>query len=101
MLNTIICISEFGTKLVAGISGLVFAIVILACVFAGKKKQSKPYYPDAKIGKNGEQKDIPDRKKDKKSKKAKGKEDTIENSETATKSENEAADNADQQNSNN
>ena len=68
MLETLICISEFGTKLVAGLSGLIFAIIIVVCVYFGKNKKSKPSYPDTKIGKQDQNADEGKRKKSKKSK---------------------------------
>ena len=68
MLETLICISEFGTKLVAGLSGLIFAIIIVVCVYFGKNKKSKPSYPDTKIGKQDQSADDGKRKKSKKSK---------------------------------
>ena len=77
MLETLICISEFGTKLVAGLSGLIFAIIIVVCVYFGKNKKSKPSYPDTKIGKQDQNAD--DGKK-KKSKKSKAKDADAENS---------------------
>lgn len=77
MLETLICISEFGTKLVAGLSGLIFAIIIVVCVYFGKNKKSKPSYPDTKIGKQDQSAD--DGKK-KKSKKSKAKDADAENS---------------------
>ena len=76
MLETLICISEFGTKLVAGLSGLIFAIIIVVCVYFGKNKKSKPSYPDTKIGKQDQTAD--DGKK-KKSKKSKAKDADVEN----------------------
>lgn len=80
MLETLICISEFGTKLVAGLSGLIFAIIIVVCVYFGKNKKSKPSYPDTKIGKQEQNAD--DGKK-KKSKKSKAKDADAENSDNA------------------
>ena len=80
MLETLICISEFGTKLVAGLSGLIFAIIIVVCVYFGKNKKSKPFYPDTKIGKQDQSAD--DGKK-KKSKKSKAKDTDAENSDNA------------------
>lgn len=80
MLETLICISEFGTKLVAGLSGLIFAIIIVVCVYFGKNKKSKPSYPDTKIGKQDQNAD--DGKK-KKSKKSKAKDADAENSDNA------------------
>ena len=80
MLETLICISEFGTKLVAGLSGLIFAIIIVVCVYFGKNKKSKPSYPDTKIGKQDQNAD--DGKK-KKSKKSKAKDTEVENSDNA------------------
>ena len=80
MLETLICISEFGTKLVAGLSGLIFAIIIVVCVYFGKNKKSKPTYPDTKIGKQDQSAD--DGKK-KKSKKSKAKDADAENSDNA------------------
>lgn len=80
MLETLICISEFGTKLVAGLSGLIFAIIIVVCVYFGKNKKSKPSYPDAKIDKQDQSAD--DGKK-KKSKKSKAKDAAAENSDNA------------------
>lgn len=80
MLETLICISEFGTKLVAGLSGLIFAIIIVVCVYFGKNKKSKPSYPDTKIGKQDQSAD--DSKK-KKSKKSKTKDTDAENSDNA------------------
>ena len=80
MLETLICISEFGTKLVAGLSGLIFAIIIVVCVYFGKNKKSKPSYPDTKIGKQDQSAD--DGKK-KKSKKSKAKDTDAENSDNA------------------
>ena len=80
MLETLICISEFGTKLVAGLSGLIFAIIIVVCVYFGKNKKSKPSYPDTKIGKQDQNAD--DGKK-KKSKKSKAKDADVENSDNA------------------
>lgn len=80
MLETLICISEFGTKLVAGLSGLIFAIIIVVCVFFGKNKKSKPSYPDTKVGKQDQTAD--DGKK-KKSKKSKGKNADAENNDNA------------------
>ena len=77
MLETLICISEFGTKLVAGLSGLIFAIIIVVCVYFGKNKKTKPSYPDTKIGKQDQNAD--DGKK-KKSKKSKAKDADAENS---------------------
>lgn len=68
MLETLICISEFGTKLVAGLSGLIFAIIIVVCVYFGKNKKSKPSYPDTKIGKQDPNADDGKKKKSKKSK---------------------------------
>ena len=81
MLETLICISEFGTKLVAGLSGLIFAIIIVVCVYFGKNKKSKPSYPDTKIGKQDQNAD--DGKK-KKSKKSKAKDADAENSDNAS-----------------
>lgn len=80
MLETLICISEFGTKLVAGLSGLIFAIIIVVCVYFGKNKKSKPSYPDTKIGKQDQSAD--DGKK-KKSKKSKAKDADAENSDNS------------------
>ena len=80
MLETLICISEFGTKLVTGLSGLIFAIIIDVCVYFGKNKKSKPSYPDTKIGKQDQSAD--DGKK-KKSKKSKAKDADAENSDNA------------------
>ena len=80
MLETLICISEFGTKLVAGLSGLIFAIIIVVCVYFGKNSKSKPSYPDTKIGKQDQNAD--DGKK-KKSKKSKAKDTDAENSDNA------------------
>ena len=77
MLETLICISEFGTKLVAGLSGLIFAIIIVVCVYFGKNKKSKPSYPDTKIGKQDQNADDGKRKK---SKKSKAKDADVENS---------------------
>ena len=68
MLETLICISEFGTKLVAGLSGLIFAIIIVVCVYFGKNKKSKPTYPDTKISKQDQSADDGKKKKSKKSK---------------------------------
>ena len=65
MLETLICISEFGTKLVAGLSGLIFAIIIVVCVYFGKNKKSKPSYPDTKIGKQDKSADYGKKKKSK------------------------------------
>ena len=64
-------ISEFGTKLVAGLSGLIFAIIILVCVVVAKSKKNEHQYPDTKIGKTDDK--APDKKdkKDKKNKKGK------------------------------
>lgn len=39
MLTNLICISDFATKLVAGISGLVLALAIVIIVIAVKKKK--------------------------------------------------------------
>ena len=80
MLETLICISEFGTKLVAGLSGLIFAIIIVVCVYFGKNKKSKPSYPDTKIGKQDQSADEGKRKK---SKKSKAKDADAENSDNA------------------
>ena len=80
MLETLICISEFGTKLVAGLSGLIFAIIIVVCVYFGKNKKSKPSYPDTKIGKQDQNADDGKRKK---SKKSKAKDADVENSDNA------------------
>lgn len=80
MLETLICISEFGTKLVAGLSGLIFAIIIVVCVFYVNNKKSKPSYPDTKVGKQDQTAD--DGKK-KKSKKSKGKDADTENNDNA------------------
>ena len=80
MLETLICISELGTKLVAGLSGLIFAIIIVVCVYFAKNKKSKPSYPDTKIGKQDQNAD--DGKK-KKSKKSKAKDADAENSDNA------------------
>ena len=80
MLETLICISEFGTKLVAGLSGLIFAIIIVVCVYFGKNKKSKPSYPDTKIGKQDQSADYG---KKKKSKKSKAKDADAENSDNA------------------
>ena len=80
MLETLICISEFGTKLVAGLSGLIFAIIIVVCVYFGKNKKSKPSYPDTKIGKQDQNADEGKRKK---SKKSKAKDADAENSDNA------------------
>lgn len=80
MLETLICISEFGTKLVAGLSGLIFAIIIVVCVYFGKNKKSKPSYPDTKIGKQDQNADDGKRKK---SKKSKAKDADAENSDNA------------------
>ena len=80
MLETLIVISEFCTKLVAGLSGLIFAIIIVVCVYFGKNKKSKPSYPDTKIGKQDQNAD--DGKK-KKSKKSKAKDTDAENSDNA------------------
>lgn len=81
MLETLICISEFGTKLVAGLSGLIFAIIIVVCVYFGKNKKSKPSYPDTKIGKQDQNADDGKRKK---SKKSKAKDADAENSDNAS-----------------
>ena len=80
MLETLICISEFGTKLVAGLSGLIFAIIIVVCVYFGKNKKAKPSYPDTKIGKQDQSADDGKRKK---SKKSKAKDADAENSDNA------------------
>lgn len=80
MLETLICISEFGTKLVAGLSGLIFAIIIVVCVYFGKNKKSKPSYPDTKIGKQDQSADDGKRNK---SKKSKAKDADAENSDNA------------------
>ena len=80
MIETLICISEFGTKLVAGLSGLIFAIIIVVCVYFGKNKKSKPSYPDTKIGKQDQNADDGKRKK---SKKSKAKDADAENSDNA------------------
>lgn len=80
MLETLICISEFGTKLVAGLSGLIFAIIIVVCVYFGKNKKTKPSYPDTKIGKQDQSADDGKRKK---SKKSKAKDADAENSDNA------------------
>ena len=80
MLETLICISEFGTKLVAGLSGLIFAIIIVVCVYFGKNKKSNPSYPDTKIGKQDQSADDGKRKK---SKKSKAKDADAENSDNA------------------
>ena len=80
MLETLICISEFGTKLVAGLSGLIFAIIIVVCVYFGKNKKSKPSYPDTKIGKQDQNADDGKRKK---AKKSKAKDADAENSDNA------------------
>lgn len=80
MLETLICISEFGTKLVAGLSGLIFAIIIVVCVYFGRNKKSKPSYPDTKIGKQDQSADDGKRKK---SKKSKAKDADAENSDNA------------------
>ena len=80
MLETLICISEFGTKLVAGLSGLIFAIIIVVCVYFGKNKKSKPSYPDTKIGKQDQNADDGTKKK---SKKSKAKDADAENSDNA------------------
>lgn len=39
MIQNLICISEFGTKLVAGLSGLALAIVIVVIIFVSSKKK--------------------------------------------------------------
>lgn len=70
MFDLLLSISEFGTKLVAGLSGLIFAIIIVVCVFVSKKTDSKPSYPDTKIGKNDDATKTND-KKAKKNKKGK------------------------------
>ena len=80
MLEKLLCISEFGTKLVAGLSGLIFAIIIVVCVYFGKNKKSKPSYPDTKIGKQDQNADDGKRKK---SKKSKAKDADAENSDNA------------------
>lgn len=41
MINAIMCISEFATKLVAGLSGLVVAVLIIVIVWAVAHKKSK------------------------------------------------------------
>ncbi len=81
MLETLICISEFGTKLVAGLSGLIFAIIIVVCVFFGKNKKSKPSYPDTKVGKQDQIADDDKKKKSKKSKNEKSKSDDTQQAE--------------------
>lgn len=90
MFDLLLSISEFGTKLVAGLSGLIFAIIIVVCVFVSKKTDSKPSYPDTKIGKNDDVAKTNDKKakknkkgkKDKKDKKAES-DDTSQTEQTA------------------
>ena len=72
MLENFICISEFGTKLVAGYSGLVFAIIILVCVVVAKSKKNEQQYPDSQAKKmNADASDTVDKKGKKKNKKSK------------------------------
>lgn len=91
MLENLICISEFGTKLVAGLSGLVFAIIILVCVVVAKSKKNEQQYPDSQAKKmNADASDTGDKKGKKKNKKA-SKDDSV--------ADNNVADNADNQSS--
>lgn len=72
----ILCASEFATKLVAGLSGIIFAGIIVVCVFVEKNKKSSDTSLEAKAKKQNEElkNAPPESKKDKKSKKVQAKE---------------------------
>lgn len=46
MIQTILAISEFATKLVAGLSGVVFGALILGLVVGAKNKKPKDINPE-------------------------------------------------------
>ena len=80
MFSLVLSISEFATKLVAGLSGTIFALLILGLVFGAKNRVPKNINPDELKRKT---KDAPENtdKKGKKSKtdKSKNKAESTEN----------------------
>ena len=78
MFSLVLSISEFATKLVAGLSGTIFALLILGLVFGAKNRVPKNINPDELRRKT---KDAPETENtDKKGKKSKSiKAESIEN----------------------
>ena len=70
MIQTIISISEFATKLVAGLSGVFFGALILGLVVAAKNKKTKNINPD-ELKRKAKNQPVEEEKSKKKTKKAK------------------------------
>lgn len=70
MIQTILAISEFATKLVAGLSGVVFGALILGLVVGAKNKKPKEINPD-ELKRKAKEQPAEEEKSSKKSKKAK------------------------------
>lgn len=73
MIQTIISISEFATKLVAGLSGVFFGALILGLVVAAKNKKTKNINPD-ELKRKAKNQPVEEEKSKKKAKKAKNNE---------------------------
>lgn len=87
----ILCASEFATKLVAGLSGIIFAGIIVVCLFVGKNKKSSDNSSlEAKAKKQNEElkNALPESKKGKKTKKAQAKENEQDKNQEDKKSNN-------------
>ena len=70
MIQTILAISEFATKLVAGLSGVVFGALILGLVVGAKNKKPKEINPE-ELKRKAKEQPAEEEKSSKKSKKAK------------------------------
>ena len=70
MIQTILAISEFATKLVAGLSGVVFGALILGLVVGAKNKKPKDINPE-ELKRKAKEQPVEEEKATKKSKKSK------------------------------
>lgn len=70
MIQTILAISEFATKLVAGLSGVVFGALILGLVVGAKNKKPKDINPE-ELKRKAKEQPVEEEKSSKKSKKPK------------------------------
>lgn len=70
MIQTILAISEFATKLVAGLSGVVFGALILGLVVGAKNKKPKDINPE-ELKRKAKEQLVEEEKATKKSKKSK------------------------------
>lgn len=97
MIQTILAISEFATKLVAGLSGVVFGALILGLVVGAKNKKPKDINPE-ELKRKAKEQPVEEEKATKKSKKSKvDKQDKIDGKVEDT-TENTAKEQSDNQN---